>query len=454
MTIGFGTDGVRGRVNTDLTPEVALALGRAAARVLAGRDWVVGRDTRESGTMLESAFSAGICSEGSDIARLGILPTPGVAYAALSEGAAGAAITASHNAYGDNGFKIIGDDGLKLSDEVEARIEAEMLVLLTDCATGQFHSRGNNVGRVTSGTALSGAYSHWLEQLAGDAIGGRRPFAIGVDCGNGAASVVGPKVLCEVANCRVINAQPDGRNINAGCGSTDPSRLQAMVVAEHLDAGFAFDGDADRVLAVDESGAIVDGDQMLAMLAIHRKANMQLAGGRVVVTEWSNLGLLQSMQRNDIAVSVTPVGDRFVLREMARTGAALGGEQSGHIIFRDLATTGDGILTAVQMLALMATSSVPLSVLSDRAMSRSPQAVRRVHVKRSPRELVAELRDLFDRENECLRERGRVVVRASGTEAVVWVMAESETSQEATQLVDRLASLVKDSDGLVADGSL
>ena len=453
MTLRFGTDGVRGVANADLTPELVLGLGRAAARVLdAGRVGriVIGRDTRRSGPLLESALAAGFAAEGVDVDLLGVVPTPTVAWVAANDGLPGAVISASHNPFADNGVKLFAAGGMKLSDADEERLEAELDRILHGAASDVPVPTGAKVGSVRP---AEGLVSRWGDAVVGS-IDGRRleGLRVVIDCANGAASRHAAALLTRLgAEVEVIHDQPDGRNINDGCGSTHPDDLREAVVQADADAGLAFDGDADRVLAVDETGTLLDGDQMIAMLAADRHDRDALAGDTVVVTVYSNLGLRHAMAERGIGVVETQVGDRYVLEALERGGWPLGGEQSGHIIFRDLATTGDGILTGVQLLDLLARARRPLSELAASAMTRYPQVLRNVRVADRPAAVVSAITDEVDRVERELGERGRVLVRASGTEPVVRVMVEAESGDQAETAVAELVSAVESAAGRSAN---
>jgi phosphoglucosamine mutase len=441
MTLRFGTDGVRGVANRDLTPELVTALGRAAARVLgADRSFVVGRDTRRSGPLLEAALVAGLCSEGADVERVGVLPTPGVAYLAQLFDAPAAVISASHNPYPDNGVKLFARGGRKITDLPEQRIELE-LRRLVDAGAGD----GPDGPRVGVARDRLGAAADYIAHLVA-ALGGRRldGQSVVVDCGNGAAFEVAPWALrLQGAWVRVLHDQPDGTNINAGCGSTDPSQLQQAVLAASANAGLAFDGDADRVIAVDERGNLVDGDQMLAIIALDMHERGELAGDAVVVTVMSNLGLRRALVERGIEVIETPVGDRNVLTALEERHLSLGGEQSGHVIVTDLATTGDGTLTGMLLLDVMARRGRPLSELAA-VVEPLPQVLRSVQVGDG-----AGLEDdgSFRAELEAVEQElgadGRVLVRPSGTEPVVRVMVEAPTTEQAETAATRLAAAVE-----------
>jgi len=440
LTRRFGTDGVRGVANVDLTPELVLALGRAAARVLAAERFLVGRDTRISGSLLMAALSAGITAEGVDVVDLGILPTPGVARASADRGLPAAVISASHNPFPDNGIKLFAPGGRKLSDQVEDRLEAELDRLVLDTAHRRPGPAGATLGRVDRLDWSDGYVAGLAASLDGRRLDG---LSVVVDCANGAASAVAPEALAAAGvQVAVINDRPDGTNINAGAGSNHPEGLAAEVMARGADAGLAFDGDADRVVAVDHTGQVVDGDQLIAICALDRKARQLLAGDTVVVTVMANLGFRHAMREHGITIVETKVGDRYVLAAMEEGGWSLGGEQSGHVIFRDLATTGDGILTGLQVLDVMRRTGRPLAELAA-VMTRLPQVLRNVAVRdRDGLDDAAE----FWAQVEAVRRRlgadGRVLVRPSGTEPVVRVMVEALTLEEAEASCDELCAAV------------
>jgi phosphoglucosamine mutase len=446
MTLRFGTDGVRGVANRDLTPELVTALGRAAARVLgADRPFVVGRDTRRSGPLLEAALVAGLCSEGADVERVGVLPTPGVAYLAQLFDAPAAVISASHNPYPDNGVKLFARGGRKIADAPEQRIELELRRLVDAGAGAGDGPDGPDGPGVGVGRDRLGAAADYIAHLVA-ALGGRRldGQSVVVDCGNGAAFEVAPWALrVQGASVRVLHDQPDGTNINAGCGSTDPGELQQAVLAAGAHAGLAFDGDADRVIAVDERGDLVDGDQMLAIIALDLHERGELKGDAVVATVMSNLGLRHALAERGIEVVETPVGDRNVLAALEERGLSLGGEQSGHVIVTDLATTGDGTLTGMLLLDVIARSGRPMSELAA-VVEPLPQVLRSVQVADG-----AALDDdgAFRAEIEAVEQQlgadGRVLVRPSGTEPVVRVMVEAPTSEQAETAATRLAAAVE-----------
>ena len=445
MTLRFGTDGVRGVANLDLTPELVVALGRAAARVLGGDRFLLGRDTRVSGPMLQAALSAGLTAEGAEVADLGVLPTPGVAWASAAETHPAAMISASHNPFPDNGIKFFAPGGRKLSDEAERRLEGELDRLLAANGAGPPGPTGAGLGRVRLHDGREGYARALNATLRGRRLDG---LSVVVDCANGAAGSVAPLVLSSLgARVVVINDQPDGTNINRDAGSNHPEGLAAEVVAQGADVGLAFDGDADRVVAVDHTGAVVDGDQLIAICALDLRARDQLVDDTVVVTVMANLGFRRAMEAHGITVVETKVGDRYVLEALERGGWSLGGEQSGHVIFRDLATTGDGILTGLQVLDVMCRTGRPLADLS-KVMTRLPQVLRNVTVAdRQALDGAVELWAEIDAARRRLGDQGRVLIRPSGTEPLVRVMVEAVTPEEAEATCAELCAAVRRSLG-------
>ena len=442
----FGTDGVRGVANTELTPEFALALGRASARVLVGdavtdRRVVIGRDPRISGPMLEAALAAGFASEGVDVALLGVVPTPMVAHASASLGVVGAMISASHNPYPDNGIKLFAAGGTKLSDAVEESLERELDRLLA--GTGDTtRPDGAALGDVdVADEELESAY---VESLRSVTEG--RSFAglhVVLDCAHGAASWLAPDVVRATgATVTVAHAEPDGVNINTDAGSTAPHVLAEIVRSVGADAGLALDGDADRLVAVDAAGRVVDGDHLIAILAIDRKDRRRLPRETVVATVMSNLGFRQGMERHGIRVETTQVGDRYVLEALAETGAVLGGEESGHIIQTDVATTGDGLLSALSVLDVMARSGRSLADLAADAMTSLPQVLVNVRLDARRDGLLDDLAPDIAAAEARLGTHGRVLVRASGTEPLIRVMVEAPTEDQAQAEADLLADAV------------
>lgn len=439
--LSFGTDGVRGVANADLTPELALALGRASARMLGGDAVVIGRDTRRSGPMLEAALAAGYASEGVDVLLLGVVPTPTVAHAAAVEGVPGAMISASHNPFPDNGIKLFAPGGRKLADEAEEQLEAELAHLLS--SGGGDRPTGAGVGAVTVDPgALLGRYADGLR----DAIEGRslNGLRVVLDCAHGAASAIAPSVLRSMGvDVEVVHAEPDGVNINEDAGSTSPEALQQAVRDQRADLGLALDGDADRLLAIAADGTVVDGDHVIAVLAIDRQSRGRLPHDTVVATVMSNLGFRQGMARRGIAVVDTRVGDRYVLEAIGRTGAVLGGEQSGHVIQADLATTGDGLLTAITLLDVVARTGRPLGDLAADAMTSLPQVLVNVRLERRDPDLLDRLADDIAAAESRLGDEGRVLVRPSGTEPLIRVMVEAPTEDRARGEAETLATAVR-----------
>jgi phosphoglucosamine mutase len=461
VSLRFGTDGVRGVAGTELTADLALALGRAAARVLVSPDartgpsrssWLIGRDTRWSGPMLQAAFSAGLAAEGVDVVDLGVLPTPGVAAAAADRKVPAAVISASHNAFADNGIKILAAGGRKLSDAEEETVESELESLLgaADAVAGRQAASagppapsGDRLGRLGADSAVRAWYCRQVvATLGGRSLTGMR---VAIDCAHGAATTTAVEILGGAGAdvVEVLAATPDGVNINAGCGSTDPSALARSVVAHRADLGLAFDGDADRVIAIDNEGQVVDGDRLLALFATDLHDRGLLAGDTVVVTVMTNLGFHRAMAGAGIEVCQTPVGDRYVLEALDANGWSLGGEQSGHLIFRDLATTGDGVLSGLLLIDLLVRHGRPLAQMAAGAMVRLPQVLRNVTVRDSAglndaETVWAEVRAVEGQ----LGGEGRVLLRPSGTERMVRVMVEAPTQAEAAAAADRLAAAV------------
>ena len=453
MTLRFGTDGVRGVANRELTAELVLALGRAGGRVLSGpgSPFLIGRDTRASGPMLQAALTAGLAAEGVDVVDLGILPTPGVAWLSAADGVPAAVISASHNRYTDNGVKFFAAGGRKLDDSTEARLEDELDGLVHDGATGGA-ADPLVVGRVTTDVERRQRY---VDALVGTlSEGALAGLSVVLDCAQGAAYEVAPDVFRRLgASVHVIHDTPDGVNINAGAGSTYPEALQAEVVARRADVGLAFDGDADRVLAVDAGGELVDGDQLIAVCALDRKERGLLPDDTVVVTVMANLGFRQAMAAAGVKLVETDVGDRYVLEALEKGGWSLGGEQSGHVIFRDLATTGDGTLTGLQLLDVMVRAGRPLAELAS-VVVRRPQVLRNVVVADPARfgqagpvdgddGLAAAIAAVRDE----LGEGGRVLIRASGTEPVIRVMVEAATPAQAESATETLCRAVTEALG-------
>jgi phosphoglucosamine mutase len=439
----FGTDGVRGVANAELSPELVLAIGRATARKLLATSFVVGRDTRRSGPMLQAALSAGLAGEGADVIDVGILPTPAIAWLSADRDIPGAVISASHNPFADNGIKLFARGGTKLSVETETAIEEELDQVLDPGIRGPRSPEGFGVGRVVSEPGAADAYlAHLVSLLEGRRLDGLR---LVVDGANGAAAEIAAGLYEEVgAEVVAIGCEPDGSNINSGCGSTHTDTLAAAVVEHGADLGLALDGDADRLLAVDAAGATIGGDELLALFTVDLAERGQLAGNTVVVTVMTNLGFKLAMEHRGITVKETPVGDRHVLAALDADGLALGGEQSGHIIFRRMATTGDGLLTGLILADLMVRSQKPLAELLDGLVTRVPQVLVNVQVP-DPGLLAAAdaVWSAVAEEETRLGEQGRVLLRPSGTETLVRVMVEAPGDGVAEEVAQRLSTLVR-----------
>ena len=438
----FGTDGVRGRANADLTPELALSVARAAAGVLADRDGtqrpvaVVGRDPRASGEMLEAAVVAGLASAGAEVLRVGVLPTPAVAFLTAETGAdLGVMISASHNPMPDNGIKLFSRGGHKLPDAVEAAVEASV-----QAGTAAHRPTGAGIGRVRDLPGGTADYAdHLLSTLPAPVPGLR----LVVDCAHGSAAGCAPDVYRRAgAEVTVIGGEPDGWNINDGIGSTHLGPLTEAVRATGADLGIAHDGDADRCLAVTADGEVVDGDAILAVCALGLKERGALAQDTVVATVMSNLGFHHTMRDAGIAVHTTAVGDRYVLEALRARGLSLGGEQSGHLVFLDHATTGDGLLTGLSLLSRMALTGSSLAELAS-VVRRLPQVLVNVPVR--DRIAVVESDTVAGAVNAAeaeLGDDGRVLLRPSGTEQLVRVMVEAPTQESADAIAARLAEVV------------
>jgi phosphoglucosamine mutase len=435
----FGTDGIRGIANADLSVDLVDRLARAAVQVLAagGRGrFAVGRDPRISGDLLEAGLAAGICSAGADVLRLGVIPTPAVAFlASRLEVQAGIVISASHNPMQDNGVKFFAATGFKLPDAAEDQIEA-----LLDHSAALPRPTGGGVGRILN---VPDAAEQYLSHLAGLARGRLDGWRIVVDCANGASSWVAP-ALWERLGATVIpvNAAPDGLNINVASGSTHPDVIQAAVVAHQADVGFAHDGDGDRLIAADRHGGLVDGDTIIGITALHRLARGALPERVVVATVLSNMGLEQALRLAGIRLERVRVGDKYVIERMLEIGARIGGEQSGHVVFLDRATTGDGLVTAIELMNVMLDSGKLLAELRSQ-FRYYPQVALNVRVADPGRwagdpEIQRALRQAQHR----LGSRGRVLIRASGTEPLVRIMAECEDGQIAQEVARGLSDLV------------
>lgn len=442
MGILFGTDGVRGVANRELTPELAFKLGRAVAAQLskAGKKaaMAVGKDTRISGDMLEAALTAGILSVGVDVYQLGVLPTPGIAYLTRKLGVdAGAVISASHNPVDDNGIKFFNAQGYKLPDELEEKIEA--LVLKGE---DQFSRPiGTKVGRIIP---VRDAVNQYADFAISTFQGSLQGLKIVVDCANGASSQVTPMVLKALgAEVIAIHNQPDGSNINLNSGSTHPESLMQAVLEYGADLGLAHDGDADRVLAVDERGNLVDGDQIMVACGLRLKEKGLLKNNTIVVTVMSNLGLHHALRKAGIKVKQVKVGDRYVLEEMLKSDVNLGGEQSGHIIFLDHNTTGDGLITGLQLLQVMVESGEKLSALAG-LMQRVPQTLVNVRVADKQKAMEnPEFMAAVKEAEQILGEEGRILVRPSGTEPVIRIMIEGPELGQLEEMAEKLAAIIR-----------
>jgi len=442
----FGTDGVRGVANQDpMTSEMALRIGRAAAHVFRDSSRrhriVIGKDTRLSGYMIESALTSGLCSMGVDVLLVGPVPTPGIAFLTRSLRAdAGVAISASHNPYEDNGIKFFGRDGFKLPDDVEKEMED----LIFSGAIDSIRPTAAEIGKAFRIDDAIGRYNEFVKSSIprGMDLSGLR---IVVDSANGAAYKIGPRILIELgADVISLYDQPDGMNINQGCGSLYPEVVSQAVVANNAQIGIAFDGDADRVMMCDEKGAVVDGDAVMAICALQMMKEGRLKQKTLVATVMSNLGLEHAVQKAGGKLVRAAVGDRYVMEKMLEGGYNLGGEQSGHVIFLDHNTTGDGLISALQILVIMKQTGRPLSDLAA-CMKTFPQTL--VNVKVKERRDLASIPDVAQRMAEVekkLGSNGRLIVRYSGTEPKVRVMIEGEDQQEIRKLAEDLAGIIKE----------
>ena len=439
----FGTDGVRGIAGEDMTCELAMAIGRAAAEVLTyGRRRrplvVLGKDTRISSDMLGAALAAGLCSVGADVIDLGVVSTPAVAYLVGKYKAdAGVMISASHNPYRFNGIKIFNGDGFKLPDAMEEQIE--YLIEKNDF----IYAKDENLGQINYYTTAARDYMEHLKRTIPYSLQGLK---IVVDCANGSASATARTLFEELgANAVILNDKPNGENINENCGSTHLEMLQASVLEHAADAGVAFDGDADRCLFVDETGQVIDGDMIMAMCGLDMQQRGKLRKSTIVGTVLTNLGFVNFCKENGLEFAATKVGDRYVLEEMEQEGYMLGGEQSGHIIFRDFATTGDGQLTALQLLCLLKQSKKPLSKLA-KVMTRMPQVMENVEVSGEGKlEFYNNdvIKEAIQQQKELMGENGRVLVRVSGTEPLIRVMVEGSDKEGILKIAQHLAQLIK-----------
>jgi phosphoglucosamine mutase len=435
----FGTDGIRGRTNTTpMTPEIAMKVGQAAGTYFLRGDHrhrvVIGKDTRLSGYMVENALVAGFTSVGMDVEQFGPMPTPGVAMLTASMRAdLGVMISASHNPYQDNGIKLFGPDGYKLSDEAEAEIEALI-------ESPPRLAKSEDVGRAHRVDDANGRYIHhakstFPQHLRLDGL------KVAIDCANGAAYKIAPTALSELgADIVCIGVDPNGRNINDNCGSTAPQVLQETVVASGADIGIALDGDADRLIVVDETGRIVDGDQLMALIAGNWARDGRLKGGGLVATVMSNLGLERHLEGQGLTLERTGVGDRYVLERMRGGGFNVGGEQSGHIILGDYGTTGDGLVAALQILAALVEAEKPASETLH-LFDTVPQLLRNVRYERGTTPLdLPQVKQAIAEGEAALAGKGRLLIRASGTEPLIRVMAEGDDATEVEQTVARICA--------------
>jgi phosphoglucosamine mutase len=447
----FGTDGARGVAVTELTCEIAMQIGRAAAIVLAKEsghtelNFIIGKDTRISCDVLEAALAAGIASVGGNCILAGVVPTPAVSFLANSRGlTAGIMISASHNSFEYNGIKLFASTGYKLPDETEEEIES--LIFKTPERINAALKSAEKVGRIVHDKAAVSEYvKHITDVVSGLKLSNTR---IAIDCANGASCITAEKIFAAFdAKVFLINADPNGVNINKKCGSTDMNTLISFVKDKKCDIGLAFDGDADRCLAVDETGAIIDGDRLIAIFAKDMKEKETLEKSTAVVTVMTNLGFLEYAEKNDVAVVSTKVGDRYILEQMIDKGYNLGGEQSGHIIFRDHATTGDGELTAVKLLEIMKQTGKPLSELAG-VMSVYPQVMLNVPIPTEFKEKwknEEEISALIEAAKNELGAAGRILVRESGTEPLVRVMAEGKDFKQINRLAGEIAAKIGES---------
>ena len=435
----FGTDGVRGKFGTELTESYAADLAVVAAQVLQCKTVVIGRDTRESGVLLETAIANALVKEGIETQLMGVAPTPAIAFSAMRRNVVAIAITASHNLYQDNGIKIFGAGGRKLSDSEQEEIEKQLIERTRKSATGAIGASSDLAKTVKP--ELVKEYCDWLSQIV-DTTDFSKLHVV-LDCANGAYSNVAPEVFTKLgATVTTINATPDGRNINEQCGATHPAMLCSVVKSVGAHFGIAFDGDGDRLIAVDETGEIVDGDHLIAISATEMKRRGTLRNNKVAVTVMTNIGFHQAMKKAEIEVVTTPVGDRSVLAALEENSLVLGGEQSGHIIYRDLATTGDGLLAALMLSAIVAGANKTLGEIASAAMTSFPQVLINLRVSKR----VENIEKLFESEiavaEKSLQANGRVLVRASGTEPMVRVMVEASQQATAESVAATLAQAI------------
>ena len=444
----FGTDGVRGEFGKELTERYAANLAEVAAQILQCKKVVIGRDTRESGSALEDAIAEALTRIGVEVQLMGVAPTPAIAFAAHKHGVVAIAITASHNLFQDNGIKIFAAGGLKLSDDQQASIEREMIARDSAVRDGartksdaSNKAASDNKKLVAERPEYLQEYCDWLVDLAPrDAF---KNLHVALDCANGAFSYVAPEVFSKLgATVTTVNATPDGRNINLQCGATHPSALVEVVKSVGANFGVAFDGDGDRLIAVDDKGQIVDGDHLLAISALDMKTQGTLRGNKVVVTVMTNIGFHKAMKSAGIEVLTTPVGDRSVLLALEENSLSLGGEQSGHIIYRDFATTGDGLLAAIKLAAVVVESKKTLNEVAVNAMTSFPQVLINLRIAKRVEGVDSIFRSEIEAAEKALGESGRVLVRASGTEPMVRVMVEAPQQEVAEQVAATLADAI------------
>lgn len=443
----FGTDGVRGVANSELTPELAFKIGRFGGYVLTKDKErpkvIIGRDTRISGHMLEGALVAGLLSIGAEVMRLGVISTPGVAFLTKALGAeAGVMISASHNPVEDNGIKYFGPDGFKLSDEQELEIER----LMDEVEDTLPRPVGKNLGQVNDYFEGGQKYLQFLKQTVDEDFTG---IHVALDCAHGATSSLATHLFADLdADVSTMGTSPNGLNINDGVGSTHPEALAAFLKEKNADIGLAFDGDGDRLIAVDENGDIVDGDQIMYICAKFLNSEGRLKKNTVVSTVMSNLGFYKGLEEHAINSIPTAVGDRYVVEEMKRNDYNLGGEQSGHIIFLDYNTTGDGLLTGLQLVNIMKLTGKKLSELANE-MTKYPQLL--INVKVTDKHRVTEnekVSEIISAVEEEMNGNGRILVRPSGTESLVRVMAEAPTEEQCRDYVNRIVAVVKEEMGM------
>lgn len=441
----FGTDGVRGIANLELTCDLAYKLGRAGGYVLTeGKEKVkviVGKDTRVSGDMLEAALISGLMSVGCDVISVGIMPTPGVAYLTKKYGAdCGVVISASHNPVEYNGIKFFNSEGYKLDDEIELKIEQ----YIDDINKVDYNPIKENVGKKIYINEPNRDYIDYLKSIIDVDFTGMK---IALDCANGASYEIAPTVFKELgAEVFVINNEPNGNNINDKCGSTSPEKLQELVKTKKADIGLAYDGDADRLIAVDENGTIVDGDHIMILSAIYLKKHNKLNNNTLVVTVMSNIGLIIAAKENGINLATTSVGDRYVLEEMLKNNYNLGGEQSGHMIFTDYNTTGDGILSSLILAKTVKEENKSLSTLAS-VMVKYPQVLVNVKLKNENKNRYMEFKEVKDeieRIEKILDGSGRILIRPSGTEPLVRVMLEGKDEGQIKELAKNLANIIEE----------